>query len=49
MRGEVSNQDLLALYNACDIFVLTPKQREEWRDSRFRGIRSGVSRGQRLR
>jgi phosphatidylinositol alpha-1,6-mannosyltransferase len=27
--GEVSNQDLLALYNACDIFVLTPQQRED--------------------
>ena len=29
MIGEVSNQDLLALYNACDIFVLTPQQRED--------------------
>jgi phosphatidyl-myo-inositol dimannoside synthase len=29
MIGEVSNQDLLALYNACDIFVLTPRQRED--------------------
>jgi phosphatidyl-myo-inositol dimannoside synthase len=27
--GEVSNHDLLALYNACDIFVLTPRQRED--------------------
>jgi phosphatidylinositol alpha-1,6-mannosyltransferase len=27
--GEVSNYDLLALYNACDMFVLTPQQRED--------------------
>jgi|SRR5208282_3223972 len=29
MAGEISNQDLLALYNACDIFVLAPEEREE--------------------
>jgi glycosyltransferase involved in cell wall biosynthesis len=28
LAGQVSNQDLLAIYNACDVFVLTPQERE---------------------
>jgi phosphatidylinositol alpha-1,6-mannosyltransferase len=31
MVGEISNQDLLALYNACDIFVLASEEREDGR------------------
>jgi phosphatidylinositol alpha-1,6-mannosyltransferase len=31
MVGEISNQDLLALYNACDIFVLVSEEREDGR------------------
>jgi len=38
--GGVSDDDLLALYNACDVFVLTPEQRHihSWLDSEGFGL-----------
>jgi phosphatidyl-myo-inositol dimannoside synthase len=38
--GKVSDDDLLALYNACDVFVLTPNERrwDRWLDSEGFGL-----------
>lgn len=38
--GRVSDDDLLALYNACDVFVLTPEEQrwESWLDSEGFGL-----------
>jgi phosphatidylinositol alpha-1,6-mannosyltransferase len=38
--GKVSDDDLLALYNACDVFVLTPEERfwNGWLDSEGFGL-----------
>lgn len=38
--GKVSDDDLLALYNACDVFVLTPEEhrRDSWLDSEGFGL-----------
>ena len=40
MVGGISNDDLLALYNACNVFVLTPEERrmESWLDSEGFGL-----------
>jgi glycosyltransferase involved in cell wall biosynthesis len=40
MLGEISDDDLLALYNACDVFVLTPEERRinGWLDSEGFGL-----------